>query len=156
MFSSLEAEQALDGAAVLDLYAGSGALALEALSRGAREALLVEVDARAAGVLRRNIAELGVDAARVSRGRVTSVLATPPSVPVDLVLIDPPFGIDDDELATVLAELAAGWLAPGARVVVERAVQDATPRWPQRLEPVRERRYGDSVVYLARHAPWPG
>lgn len=156
VFASLEAVDAVDGAAVLDLYAGSGALGLEALSRGAVEVLFVEANQQAAGILRSNIAGLRTDRARVVRGTAVTVLATPPDRRFDLVLADPPFGIDDGELATVFEELAAGWLTPGATVVIERAARDTVPPWPDALEAVRERRYGDAIVYVARHTSTPG
>lgn len=155
VFASLEHADAVDGAAVLDLYAGSGALGLEALSRGADEVLFVEADQRAAGILRGNIAGLRTDRARVVRGTAANVLATPPARRFDLALADPPFGLDDGELATVFEELAAAWLNPGATVVIERAARDTVPPWPNSLEPIRERRYGDAIVYVARHTPAP-
>ncbi|NUP26885.1 MAG: methyltransferase, partial [Nocardia sp.] len=90
LFSSIEARMDLAGARVLDLYAGSGALGLEALSRGAAAALLVESDRRAAAVLRANIAELGFGDAQVRIGTVAQVLGHGAADAYDLVFADPP------------------------------------------------------------------
>ncbi len=95
LFNIVTARRELTGLAVLDLYAGSGALGLEALSRGAASALFVESDHRAATVLERNIATLGLPGATLRRGLVATVLAAGAAVPVDLVLADPPYEVDD-------------------------------------------------------------
>jgi 16S rRNA (guanine966-N2)-methyltransferase len=148
VFSALEARMDLDGARVLDLYAGSGALGLEALSRGAAHALFVESDARAATVVRRNAAGLGFPDADVRTTTVGSVLAVPPDTPYDLVLLDPPYALGDAVLARVLAALVdGGWLAPGALLVVERAARSAAPAWPDGVVAITERRYGDTRVH---------
>jgi 16S rRNA (guanine966-N2)-methyltransferase len=148
LFSAIEAAMDLSGARVLDLYAGSGALGLEALSRGAATAVLVESDAGAAAVLRRNIAELGLAGAEQRTGRVAAVLAEPADEPFDLVLADPPYAFDP---AADLAALAAGgWVAPGSLVVVERARRSGPPDWPDALVPGRIRRYGDTELHWAQ------
>lgn len=148
MFSALEARMDFDGARVLDLYAGSGALGLEALSRGAAHALFVESDARAASAVRRNAAGLGLSGADVRTATVGSVLAGPPDPPYDLVLLDPPYALDDAALAGVLATLVdGGWLAPGALLVVERSARSAVPIWPDGVVAITERRYGDTRVH---------
>jgi 16S rRNA (guanine966-N2)-methyltransferase len=151
LFSAVEAALDLDGARVLDLYAGSGALGLEALSRGAAAAVLVEADANAVAVLRKNVAAVGLPGAVVRPGRVAAVLAEPPAEPFDLVLADPPYALDP---AADLAALAAGgWLAPGALVIVERARRSGPPDWPAPLVPGRIRRYGDTELHWAEAAP---
>ena len=153
LFSALVADPGLDGAAVLDLCAGSGALGLEALSRGAAHALFVESDRRAAGVLRRNVASVGLPGASVRTGTAGSVLAGPADRPYDLVLVDPPYATPDVAVARWLATAHAhGWLADGAVVVVERPRDrsDAAFPWPAPLTAVRERRYGDTVLHTAR------
>lgn len=151
LFSALEHDPGLDGAAVLDLCAGSGALGLEALSRGAGHALLVESDRRAAGVLRRNVADLGLPGAQVRAAPAAAVLGAPAGRAYDVVLVDPPYDVPDDEVAGWLAAAAAhGWLADGAVVVVERRAGRPFP-WPEPLRAVRERRYGDTVLHLAEH-----
>jgi 16S rRNA (guanine966-N2)-methyltransferase len=152
MFSALEHEPGLGGAAVLDLCAGSGALGLEALSRGAAHALLVESDRRAAGVLRRNVAELGLTGAEVRAQPAAAVLAAPAARAYDVLLADPPYDLPDTEVAGWLADAAAhGWLAPDAVVVVERRGGGPFP-WPEPLRGGRERRYGDTVLFTAHHA----
>ena len=153
LFSALAADPGLDGAAVLDVCAGSGALGLEALSRGAAHALFVEADRRAAGVLRRNVAALGLPGAAVRVGTAEAVLGTPADRAYDVVLVDPPYATPDAEVAGWLAAAHAhGWLDEGAVVVVERArsVTSGTFPWPAPLEAVRERRYGDTALHTAR------
>lgn len=144
----------LADARVLDLYAGSGAVGLEALSRGASEALLVESDARAAAVIRSNIAALGLPGARLRRDRVARVLAGEvDGGPYDLVFCDPPYALTDAELTAVLAALlAGGWTAPGALVAVERSSRGAPVEWPPGSRPDRSRRYGDATLWYGRVA----
>lgn len=150
LFGALEAAGELDGATVLDLYAGSGALGLEALSRGATGATFVEADRRALDVLRRNAAAVGLPGVRVLPGSVESVLAGPAPAPYDLILADPPYDLANDRLAEVLAAVAAGgWLAADGVLVVERAARDGEPPWPAGLTGLRTRRYGDTVVHWA-------
>jgi 16S rRNA (guanine966-N2)-methyltransferase len=155
LFSALEHDPGLDGAAVLDLCAGSGALGLEALSRGAGHALLVESDRRAAAVLRRNVADLGLDGAEVRAAPAAAVLGGPAPRRFDVVLVDPPYEVPDAEVAGWLAAAAAhGWLAADATVVVERRAGPAFG-WPAPLAARRERRYGDTVLHIGRAAPPP-
>lgn len=150
LFSSLTAAGIVDGARVLDLYAGSGALGIEAASRGAAHVVLVESDRRAAGVARRNVAELDLGGVvRVSTATVRAHLAQPPSLPYDLVLADPPYDLADADLTAALAALAGGWLAPGALVVVERSRHSGDVHWPEGLEHLRSGRYGDTTLHQA-------
>jgi 16S rRNA (guanine966-N2)-methyltransferase len=140
----------LAGAAVADLYAGSGAVGLEALSRGAADVLLVESDARAAAVIRANIAAVGLSGARLATGPVERVLAQGPGAagPRDFVFADPPYALTDGELGRMLTVLAsAGWLAPGALVAVERATRSGPPTWPTGYEPDRSRKYGEATLW---------
>ena len=141
----------LDGAAVADLYAGSGAVGLEALSRGAAEVMLVESDPRAAQVIRDNIAGIGLAGARlVTNGSVERVLALGPggARPREFVFADPPYALADSELARVLAALREhGWLAPGALVAVERATRSGPLTWPSGYESVRSRKYGEGTLW---------
>jgi 16S rRNA (guanine966-N2)-methyltransferase len=152
LFSSLGHLLELTGARVLDLYAGTGAVGLEALSRGAAEAVLVESDRHALEVLRRNVQTVGLAGATVVGRSVASYLKTPPAQPVDLVFADPPYDIAETELADVLAALGEpGRLAGHAYVVVERAARSGPPPWPAGLiTPDRERRYGDGVLWYGR------
>ena len=136
---------------MLDLYAGSGALGLEALSRGAAEAVFVESGPKVLPVLRANIAAVGLPGAAVVAGSVPAVVARPASAPFDLVVADPPYAV---EPAVVLAVLTAlhegGWLAPGAVVVVERPAREEPWGWPTPLVGLRDRRYGEAVLRYGR------
>lgn len=150
LFGTVEAIRGgLSGATVLDLYAGSGAVGLEALSRGAADVLLVESEPRAARVIRDNAAALGLPGARVVADRVSRVLARGPGElpPRDFVFADPPYRVTDDELVRVLTALAGAWLAPGAVVVIERATRSGAPTWPVGYEPDRSRRYGEATLW---------
>lgn len=150
LFGSLGALLELTGARVLDLYAGSGAVGLEAVSRGAASALLVDADARAAATAKDNAAALGLaERVTVRRDRVERALAADPS-PHDLVFADPPYALGDDELARVLARLAEGWLDEGAVLVVERSSRGAGPRWPEGVEALKQRRYGEGTLWYGR------
>jgi 16S rRNA (guanine966-N2)-methyltransferase len=145
----------LAGAAVLDLYAGSGAVGLEALSRGAADVLLVEADARAARVIRDNIAALALPGARVLADRVDRALARGRGEqrPRDFVFADPPYAAGQDELERMLAALLErGWLAPAALVTVERATKSGPPPWPRGYAPDRSRRYGETTLWYGRAA----
>ena len=156
LFSALTADPGLDGAAVLDLCAGSGALGLEALSRGAAHALFVEADRRAAAVLRRNVAALGLPGAAVRAASAAAVLAAPAGpAPTTSCSSTRPTPTPDAEVAGWLAAAAAhGWLADDAVVVVERGRGAAFP-WPAPLVALRERRYGDTVLHVgAWNGPW--
>jgi len=140
----------LAGGRVADLYAGSGAVGLEALSRGAAEALLVESDSRAAAVIRANARTLGLAGARVLTGQVERILAAGPGAlaPRDLVFADPPYALAGSAVTAMLAALAdRGWLAPGAIVVVERATRSGAPEWPEGYLPDRSRRYGEATLW---------
>ncbi|MBN9735262.1 MULTISPECIES: 16S rRNA (guanine(966)-N(2))-methyltransferase RsmD [unclassified Pseudonocardia] len=151
LFSALDHDPGLGGAAVLDVCAGSGALGLEALSRGAADAVFVEADKRAAGVLRRNVGSVGLGG-RVVAGRAGTVLAGPAPRTFDVVLVDPPYAVGDAEIAGWLTAAAGnGWLAGDAVVVVERAKGSGDFAWPAGFEPGRSRRYGDTVLHHARH-----
>ncbi len=157
LFARLDHQDALAGARVLDLYAGSGALGLEALSRGATSATFVESGRGAVDVLRRNLKTLGVgEVAVILAEPVQRVLLRPAATAVDLVLADPPYDITEDDLADVLALLPRhGWLATEALVVVERSSRSPQPRWPADLVSVDERRYGETRVWWARRAGDP-
>ncbi|MGH3920602.1 MAG: 16S rRNA (guanine(966)-N(2))-methyltransferase RsmD [Pseudonocardiaceae bacterium] len=148
VFSALQARRDLSGARVLDLYAGSGALGLEALSRGAKHVRFVESDRRAAAVLRRNVEAMGLPGAQVTTGTVQAVLRGDPGEPYDVVLADPPYALDDATLASVLSTLASGgWLARLALLVVERPAKALPPTWPDDVAALTHRRYGDTAVY---------
>lgn len=144
---------AVPGAQVLDGYAGSGALGIEALSRGAAAALFVDRDAAAVRVVRANLAALGLAArGRARRGAVEDVLRgpVPAQAPFDLVLLDPPYDQPGDRWGAVLDRLDAGWLAAGGLVVLERRTADQRADVPGPAWRVTwERTYGDTLVTVA-------
>ncbi|MEU4966045.1 16S rRNA (guanine(966)-N(2))-methyltransferase RsmD [Streptomyces smyrnaeus] len=158
LFSSWESQ--LGGAAgwqglrVLDLYAGSGAVGLEALSRGAARTLLVETDPRAVRTIKENVRAVGLSGAEVRSGKASQILAgEPPEHPFDLVFLDPPYAVTDDELRETLLTLRAkGWLAPGALATVERSTRGGDFRWPEGFEGLRSRRYGEGTLWYGRAA----
>ncbi len=151
VFSALGSRMDFDGAHVLDLFAGSGALGLEALSRGAEQAVLVEAGARASAVARANIAAAGLRGASVRRGKVQGVLEAGGEAPFDLVFADPPYDITEAEVAAMLLALCAhGWLAVGALVVLERSSRSPETSWPERIGDVQIKRYGDTRVEYGR------
>jgi 16S rRNA (guanine966-N2)-methyltransferase len=153
LFNIITARRDLAGLAVLDLYAGSGALGLEALSRGAACVLFVESDQRAAAVITRNIAALGLSGATLRRGAVAAVLTAGAASPVDLVLADPPYDVDIAEIGAVLLALSThGWVHEGTVAVVERPAAGAPLIWPEDWAPWPERVYGDTRLELAELA----
>jgi len=139
----------LAGARVLDLYAGSGAVGLEALSRGAEHVLLVEHGARAARVIRENIEAIGLPGAVLVADRVERVLARGPGGGrYDMVFADPPYAMPGEDVAAMLGALAGqGWLAPGALVIVERATRSGPVSWPDGFIADRARRYGEATFW---------
>lgn len=150
MFNALTARLDLAGLSVLDLYAGSGALGLEALSRGAASAVFVEADQRAADVIAANVSALGVRGATVRRGAVAQVLAAGTPRPVDLVLADPPYDVAAAEVDAMVAALVdCGWVGAGTVVMVERRATSDPVCWPEGWSVLRARRYGDTRVELA-------
>lgn len=139
----------LDGARVLDLFAGTGALGLEALSRGAAYVLFVEEAAEARGLIRRNVEALGATGVTRIYRRDATLLGEPGTLkPFDVLFADPPYGKGLAEKALAAAG-AGGWLAPGAIAVVEERADSAFAA-PEGYEPLDERRYGDTAVYFLR------
>ncbi|NPC95576.1 16S rRNA (guanine(966)-N(2))-methyltransferase RsmD [Nocardioides sp. zg-DK7169] len=157
LFSAVESWcGSLAGLRVLDLYAGSGAVGLEAWSRGAAAVTLVESDRRTAALVTANAREIGAGEAQVVTGAVASVLARPPAAAYDVVFADPPYPLSDEAVADDLRALVAhGWLAPDALVVVERSARSPEPAWPEGLEPHRRRAYGETVLWYGHAAPPP-
>jgi 16S rRNA (guanine966-N2)-methyltransferase len=149
LFASLTSEFGdLDHLRVLDLYAGSGAVGLEALSRGAARVLLVESDARAAAVIKANVGTVDLPGAAVAVDRVERLLGRPPDGDrYDLVFADPPYAVADETVARVLTQLTSGWLADGALVVVERATRSGAVDWPPGYAAGKSRRYGEATFW---------
>jgi 16S rRNA (guanine966-N2)-methyltransferase len=140
-------DEALAGLAFADLFAGSGAVGLEAASRGAGPVLLVEADKRTAAVATRNVRDLGL-AAQVRTGRVETVVAAPSVQAYDVVFLDPPYELTSETLALVLAALAdGGWLAPDALLVVERSRRTPELVWPPPVTETWSRSYGETVLH---------
>lgn len=154
IFSRLEHYGVLEDARVLDLYAGSGALGLEAASRGAREVVLVEAGAPAAQVCSRNVASLGLSGVRVVTDRAERFVRQPAAAPWDLVFLDPPYDVSDPDVAEVLAALEAQ-VAAEAVVVVERSSRSPEPAWPTGWRLITSKDYGDTRVFYAEPVPDP-
>ena len=151
MFNSLGTMTDLRGAAVLDLYAGSGALGLEALSRGATTVVFVESGGGVLPVLKENLATVGLPGGRVVAGSVPTVVGGAPPAAFDVVLADPPYATAAEEVQDVLRSLVSGgWLAPGAVLVVERSSREKDWEWPTPLVGLRDRRYGEAVLRYGR------
>ncbi|MEO6203965.1 MAG: 16S rRNA (guanine(966)-N(2))-methyltransferase RsmD [Mycobacteriales bacterium] len=145
LFSSLLSLLDLDDARVLDLYAGSGAIGLEALSRGAQSATMVEDDPAAVSAIRTNIETLGFLGAFLVPAKVETFLGGDPEPRYDLVYVDPPYDMDVEVTLVALLD----WLAPDAVVVVERRTRGVEPTWPAALEPQRSRTYGEATLWYA-------
>jgi 16S rRNA (guanine(966)-N(2))-methyltransferase RsmD len=155
LFSTLGSLVDLSGVRFADLYAGSGAVGLEALSRGAADVLLVESDALVARVARQNIVALSAGAgARLVVGRVAQVLAGGPGGDAyDVVFADPPYAVPESEITAVLAALVdGGWLAADAVVAVERSSRSPAPAWVPGLTLERHRRYGETALWYGRRS----
>lgn len=148
-----------EGLHILDLYAGSGALGLEALSRGAARVVFVESHRRTAALVEANARELGLETAQVVAQPVQLFLEreTTDDVAFDLAFADPPYAVPGDELDAVLGVLAdGGWLREGAVLVVERSRRTADLAWPPGVEPVSCRAYGETVLWYGRRCDTPG
>ena len=153
LFSILESRVGpLHGLTVLDLYAGSGAIGLEAASRGASSVTLVEKDRRTAALVRRNAADLGLDVTVVAAPVARFLAGAPAGAPADVVFADPPYPLASAAVAEDLTALAGRWLAPTALVVVERSARDRTWAWPEGYEEEDRRSYGETVLLLGRPA----
>ena len=152
LFSRVEALMDLDDARVLDLYAGSGALGLEALSRGAGHLLAVEKHRPTAALVTANARDLGFgDRVQVRAAPVDVVLAGGHDLDgYHLVLADPPYPLQEEALTHVLTALVTGgWLDPDALVIVERSSRSPRPTWPEGLRHLDSRAYGETALHLA-------
>lgn len=158
LFSALESTfGSLDGLRFLDLYAGSGAVGLEAWSRGAAAVTLVESDRRTADLVTRNARSIGCRVAEVVGAKISTALTTTPESPYDIVFLDPPYPLSDGDVSDDLAQLAAqGWLAGDAVLVVERGSRSPEPSWPPgvRILPGKRgrKKYGETTLWLGEYA----
>ncbi|MFI7443572.1 RsmD family RNA methyltransferase [Nonomuraea indica] len=179
IFLTLDSLYGLAGARVMDLYAGSGAVGLEALSRGAAHALLVESDPKAVRTIRANARSLGLEGAQVVADKVERLLArgpggdrphSPPGAegmadegrsggdggPYDIVFADPPYAVPEEEVVRVLESLRDhGWLVDGGLVAFERETRGKALMWPEGYVEERVRRYGEASVWYGRAAGNP-
>jgi 16S rRNA (guanine966-N2)-methyltransferase len=167
LFSAIESRRDLGGARVLDLFAGTGALGIEALSRGATLAVFIESNRAAVRTLTKNLESLSlIGQARVVVAKAREFLAAQTNAArtniaptntaqtntdrdaFDLVLLDPPYEIDNAEVDELLTTLVThGWLAPGATVALERPTKSVAPTWPERIDHESHRTYGDTTVW---------
>jgi 16S rRNA (guanine966-N2)-methyltransferase len=152
LFNTLGTELELSGSRFLDLFAGSGAVGLEALSRGAAHVVLVESDRRAAAVLAENVATLGLAGAVVHRCPAETYLAAlGADEPFDVVFLDPPYALAQGAVNALLGALSdARWLRSEGVVVIERSWRDAGPDWPSEIKAIKQRRYGEGCLWYGR------
>ena len=146
-------DQALVGLAFLDLYAGSGAVGLEAASRGAAPVLLVESDGRTAALARRNVTALALGVSVRALG-VEALARTIAAQAHDVIFADPPYALASERLDAVVADLVThAWLAPDGLLVLERSSRSEAPRWPTQVVDSWDRSYGETVLHFAALAP---
>ena len=142
--------QTLQGLGFCDLFCGSGAVGLEAASRGAAPVLLVEADRRVAQTASENVASLGL-AARVQISRVEQLVRRAADTAYDVVFADPPYDLEESAVERVLsAVVEQGWLAPDGLLVVERSRRSPDLRWPAAVDDGWSRRYGETVLFFGR------
>lgn len=153
IFSALAARDAIDSVAVLDLFAGSGAMAIEAISRGARKAILVDNAAIAQRTIIANLRALGIRNARLIRSSASTFVARPERELFSLVFIDPPYKFTDKQIIDLLTALADGWLAGEAMVVIERSRTDKDLQLPAQFVIEKRKTVSDSTVILACYLP---
>ena len=153
LFSALDSRLgSLDGVRLLDLYAGSGAVALEAMSRGAEAVAAVESERRTAAIVTENARTLGfADDVQVLAQRVERVLDRPALTPFDVVFADPPYPLGQAEVELVLGLLVAnGWIAESGMLVLERSARSVEPTWPEPLSLDSRKAYGETVLWYVR------
>lgn len=154
LFNTLATLTALENARFADLYAGSGAVGLEALSRGAAHVLLVEAHPKAARTARANISSLGArDRVKLITTTVAAALAAGADEPYDIVFADPPYEINTHHLTAMQETLVdGGWLAPGGILVIERATRSDPLQWVKSVTGVRTRKYGETTLWYGRRS----
>ena len=147
----LAADEDWSSVAVLDLYAGTGALGIEAASRGAGPVLLVEKNRAAADVIRRNIEHVALPSVSLLAASVNELLRRTPSNAFTLVFADPPYDVAATTLETLLTQLgSAGWIGSDALVIVERPSVDQQSPLPKHWIDLAQRRYGDTTLWYGR------
>ena len=151
LFSSLESQLGgWEGVRFLDVFAGSGAIGLEALSRGAAHATFIERDRRTSDLIRRNAEVVGAADVAVVTGQAVQAVETLATA-FDVAFLDPPYDFTDEALAAVMTALVQrDLLAPDGVLVVERAKRSAEPVWPGDVEGVRAKRYGATTLWYGR------
>ena len=152
LFSTLVSQLgSLTGLRFLDLYAGSGAIGLEAMSRGAGVVTSVESDRRTARMVQQNAAALGFSQVEVLGLPVARALGAHARAPYDVVFADPPYPMDNAEVEQMLELLVAHqWVAPGSVLVLERSARSVEPAWPEGLVRERSKDYGETVLWYVR------
>jgi len=158
LFARLDHYGVLDSARVVDLCAGSGALGLEAASRGAGDVTLVDSSRAATDACRRNIRALDLRGVRAVTAKAAIFLAGAAGAPVDLVLLDPPYELSEEGLTAILAPLARSedpWLTASAVVVVERSTRSPEPTWPEGMRRFADKRYGETMIWFAEPTAEP-
>lgn len=152
LFSAVDAAVgSVSGLRFLDVYAGSGAVGLEARSRGAGVVTLVEHDRRTAALIRANARSLGLTGIDVVTSPVARALAQPPRAPYDIVFLDPPYALPVDDVVAALEALRdQDWLSRDALVVVERPGRGPGLVWPEGFTGERWRKYGETLLWYGR------
>ena len=146
--SSGPADVALKGWAFCDLFAGSGAVGLEAASRGAAPVMLVESSRRALRTIEQNVAAVDLTV-EVRRDAVQDLVRRQSPYPFDIVFLDPPYELANGAIEAILRDLVANdWLTGEGLIVLERSSRDAAPRWPDALADTWEKKYGETVLYF--------
>ena len=155
LFSSLESELGgLEGLRFLDLYAGSGAIGLEAWSRGAGVVTFVESDKRAATVINHNADAVGLHRPHILTSPVATTLRRTPSAPYDVVFTDPPYGLAEGDVDADLRQLVSGgWISSRALLIVERSSRSPAPRWPDGVHRTRAKVYGETTLWYGNFDP---
>lgn len=148
IFTKLAHENIIEDAVVLDLFAGAGTLALEALSRGAKKAVLVDSSAQAVSCIQRNIDLVEADA-RVIAADAAELLRRDSAEQYNLVFYDPPYDYPSGKVERDMKNLLQGWLRPDALVVVEQSARAATVQWPTPFSDVQVKEYGETRVSFA-------
>ncbi|MCZ9309138.1 16S rRNA (guanine(966)-N(2))-methyltransferase RsmD [Corynebacterium uberis] len=156
LFSSLQVRFGFEGRTVLDLFAGSGALGLEALSRGAQSVVLVDAARAATAIIRHNAHTVGLPGVTIEEAVASTYVARAPHNHFDMVLADPPYDLDDTAIAEMVRALIPT-LRPGAVVVIERHKDSAPTDWPDTLVPttqkLKKRTYGIARMDMAVYTP---